>query len=1171
MKVFSKSRVATCVLAAIPAMALAKDTGKLEKLGSETTGIEITKPNQAQDSSRIYLEQGAIWASRDITRFDPVLDVSVSDELEVEQGTLRDSVGFTITTNYGYYIKKYQLEVYRVGDFGLSEPIAVLGGDKLANDSDINWDGQTDVDYQFEVGEQLMFRLKAWDKDGNMDVTTVGVTDLVKPDSEVDIDRNDNDDEESKDKSYGQAKLMRHNIPTNAGLAKFIGTGLKGVDKVIIGEDEFDVEDGNLYAEQYLPTDSYIFPTKVVFDNGDERRYKLYVRIPDTYYAQTGLADLYVGKNNVSGNNSALSVDDQYQDDIYNQGRLAYFGQGKFGDKLRVTTHFDTRESEIKDMFKHPFASEDSDVFDILEDDDELYYGNYGDSSNIEKVVNTKGKVYLNVEYDKSQYLWGNYNTGLTGTENNDYNRSLYGFKADYRTRDTTQYGEDRLNVVGFTAEADSLYAHDEFLGTGGSLYFLRHGEAVPGSDKVYVKVKDESGLVQNEIPLEPGVDYDFDPYQGRIILTKPLDNILSDSFGSVIENGDDYENFLVVDYEYVPQGSDSLDAMSYGGRAKGWINDYVGVGVTYATQEKDNQDYESYGTDLTLRATEGTYIKAEFAHSEGTQTESNFVSIDGGLTFTPIGDTLEDREGDSIQITAVTSLYDLAPTIFGAVGNDLKLWYRDKDAGYSYASSSDDLEQEAYGAELRLQATDRLAVLSRFSTNEERDVDGNLEADTETIEVETQVKITEHIKVSAAGQQTEELNQNDEQSDATLAGVRLEYMWDSDNSVYIKGQTTVSQSDDYDENDSASIGAEFQVLEDLSLGGEYTDGDRGQVAEATVTYDVSDDHSTYVTYVDDNYEGENNVIVGQRADLTSSVDFYQENQFVDENDGHGRIDSYGFGYDVTEDVEMGIGYQLGEIEDDENITTERESISFNASIDLDDITLSHKFEYRVDKSEDDPEIAQRELQQIVTTNRYTHHLTEEYTLFGKYNYSITESETTGETMAQFTEATGGLAYRPIYNDRLNLLSRYTYIADFDQLDRDVDYQDETSQIIEVEAIYSIDQHWDVGTKYAHKDKEQAFERASGANEMVKSDIDLYGLSASYRVMKEWDITGEYHWKTDTLNDELEHGALVSVNKHIGDNFKMGIGYNFSAFDSDLTNDDDYDASGVFINLVGKI
>ncbi|MCW1890141.1 hypothetical protein OK016_16280 [Vibrio chagasii] len=43
----------------------------------------------------------------------------------------------------------------------------------------------------------------------------------------------------------------------------------------------------------------------------------------NTYYAQTGLADLYVGKNNIPGNNSALVIDDQYQDDIYNQGRLA--------------------------------------------------------------------------------------------------------------------------------------------------------------------------------------------------------------------------------------------------------------------------------------------------------------------------------------------------------------------------------------------------------------------------------------------------------------------------------------------------------------------------------------------------------------------------------------------------------------------------------------------------------------------------------------------------------------------------------------------------------------------------------------------------------------------------------------------------------------------------------
>lgn len=1177
MKTFKMTRLAVSVMAAIPIMVVAKDTSQLEKLDTDTTGIEV-EVHQQEDSSRIYLEEGAIWASRDITRFEPVLDVSVGDELEVQDGTISDKVNFTISSNYSYYMKRYQIEIYRGEDRSLSQPLKVIEGTEVANDIDISWDGTTDVDYAFEVGNQLQFRFKAWDKDGNMDVTTIGIIDLVKPDSEVDIDRNQS--EEQLARSFGRAQLMRHNIPTNSGLAKFIGSGLKGVDKVIIGEDEFEVEDGELYAEQFLPADAYIFPTKVIFDNGDERRYQLYVRIPDTYYAQAGLADMYIGKNRVTGDTRALGVNDQYQDDVYNQGRIAYFSQGKFGDKLRLTTHFDSKDGQIKDIFKHPFAAEDSSVFDILEDDDELYYGDYGDGANIHKVVNTKGKVYFDLEYDKSRVLWGNYNTGMTGTDNNDYNRSLYGFKGDYRTRSTTKYGEDRLNIVGFAASADSSFAHDEFLGTGGSLYFLRHGELVPGSDKVYVKVVNkDSGISEREVPLQSGRDYEIDPYQGRIILMRPLNNIISDSFGSVIDDipTDGFENYLAVDYEYVPKGSDVKDSLTYGGRAKGWINDYIGVGVNYATEERDGQNYQSSGTDLTLRATEGTYIKAEWAHSEGRQTDSNFVSFDGGLTFTPIGADFDERKGDSLQVKGVASLYDIAPNIFGAVGNDVKAWYKSKDAGYSYASQSDDLEQLSYGTELRLQASDRLSFATRYTSIEETELDGTKQTDTQQAELEGQFKLTEHIKVSAAAKQVDELNRENEKGKGTLAGLRADYIWDSDNSVYIKGQSTVDKTAQYEDNDSVSVGAEFRVFEDLSLGAEYTTGDRGDATEATASYDITENYTTYVTYTDDNYEGQNNVVVGQRADLTSNIDFYQENQFVDENNGKGQIDSFGFGYDMSDDVDFGIGYQQGEIEkkNEQDPTklevTERKAVTFTASIDIDDVNLKHKIEYRVDKGNENVEANKRRVDQFVTTNRYTQNLTEEYTLFGKFNYSKSISKETDETLERFVEATGGLAYRPIYNDRLNLLSRYTYIADKDNLDRDVDYSNEESHIIEVEGIYSVNAKVDVGAKYAHKDKKEDFERASGSVETVESNINLYGLSASYHVIKEWDVTGEYHWKTDTLNDELEHGALISVNKHLSDNFKVGIGYNFSGFDSNLANDDDYNAKGVFINLVGKL
>ncbi|MDW1502158.1 hypothetical protein R7E78_29220, partial [Vibrio sp. YT-19(2023)] len=185
-------------------------------------------------------------------------------------------------------------------------------------------------------------------------------------------------------------------------------------------------------------------------------------------------------------------------------------------------------------------------------------------------------------------------------------------------------------------------------------------------------------------------------------------------------------------------------------------------------------------------------------------------------------------------------------------------------------------------------------------------------------------------------------------------------------------------------------------------VGAEYTTGDRGDAAEASVTYDVTEDYSTYLTYVDDSYEGKNNVIVGQRADLTSTVDFYQENQFVDENNGKGRIDSFGFGYDMNDDIDMGIGYQKGEIEDDQNITTERQAVSVSTSIDVDDVLFKNKVEYRVDKTDDSADPDKKRSDQWVTTNRYTQHLTEEYTLFGKFNYSRSESKSSDKMLARF-------------------------------------------------------------------------------------------------------------------------------------------------------------------------
>jgi len=1131
----------------------------------ESEGMEIDPKIGIQtDNTRIYLKEGAIWASRDINTIEPDMKISVSNEAVVENGNLANEMNFSVKTNYGYYIKEWELSIYRGDDINLMAPIKVIKGNELRNNMDIKWDGIVE-DYDLKGGRQLLFRLVAKDEDGNMDITTTGVVDLVRKESDFTME--DFGELEEDKRTFGQAKLMRHNIPVNSGMVKFYGSNLVGVDKVIIGQEDYTIEDERLFAEEYLPTDRYFIPIQVVYDDGNVEEYEVYVEIPEKYFIQTGLADLYIGQNYVGSNKEVLSVDSEYDGDIYDRGRLAYFGMGKFSDKLRVTAQIDTRENSIKDMFKDIHKSDTYTIFERVEDDTR-FYPTYGDESSIRREVNTQGKLYLNVDYDKSNYLWGNYNTGLTATEFSQYNRSLYGAKADYRTRKTTSYGEDRLNLVGFVAEPNLLSSHDEFLGTGGSLYFLKHGDIAIGSDKVAIKLVNKSTKITEDIIyLQEGKDYEIDNYQGRIILTRPLSDISSDTFGSIIKNNprDGYENYLVVDYEYIPNDSDSMDNLTFGGRGKGWINDNIGIGGTYVSEEKDAQDYQLMGVDLTLRATEGTYLTTEYSKSEGTQTDSNFVSFDGGLSFKDINDpNNKDRDGEAFRIAGVLSFYDLNPDLFSPYGNDLKVWYLNKDANYSYASKDDDLSWESYGAEIRYRPSNRLQLKTRYLSTIEKDLNEKTVTDTEEVQIQGEYAITEKLIVGAEARHIEEL-ENSELGKGDLIGAKIEYEFVEGTTLYLKGQTTVHSNDYYSDNDLYSIGGETQLSDKLKLTGEYSTGDRGYSADATVDYSAMEDYDIYLGYVLEEMEDsdKNNIIFGQRASLTKKVDIYQENQFVDENNGKGRTDSYGIDYEYKEDYKIGGAFQVGELKKDNEEDTVRKAISLFQSAEISKLTLKNKIEFRQDKGKE-------KVNQYVTTNNFRYKFTNEYTFVGKLNYSRTDNKTTGKKEAEFTEANIGLAYRPIYNDKLNFLTRYTYLQDEEKdSDRDIDYSDERSHIFEFETLYSYNARWEFGLKLAGKDKDETFDRASGSSEKIRTQIYLVGTKASYHIIKNWDIFTEYHWKYDEFEDALEQGAIVALNRHIGDNFKVGIGYNFSSFDDDLRYDN-YDANGWFINIVGK-
>jgi len=130
----------------------------------------------------------------------------------------------------------------------------------------------------------------------------------------------------------------------------------------------------------------------------------------------------------------------------------------------------------------------------------------YGDDSTIIDDTNSQGKMYVRVDWDKSKALWGNYNTDITGTELSAFNRSLYGAKLDYRSTRTTTDGDHKKDLTLFASEAQSAFRHNEFIGTGGSLYYLKDSDIVDGSEKVWIEIRQSGGeRVVQKIILEEG------------------------------------------------------------------------------------------------------------------------------------------------------------------------------------------------------------------------------------------------------------------------------------------------------------------------------------------------------------------------------------------------------------------------------------------------------------------------------------------------------------------------------------------------------------------------------------------------------------------------------------------------------------------------------------------
>ena len=1116
-----------------------------------------------------------IWATEDPTLGQPELSVSAPSIVAFDGKAIAQPVNFYVRGNYPAFVDRYEITLYRASDTDLIEPVATVPLD-VAAVSRNEWSGELPAKYLFRAGDELVYVLRAYDKGGRFDETFPRRLQLVTPEEAERsgqllrdavrgtapgaLSVEDALQKSLLDAAFAGNGLRQQNIPIHGSRIRIQGRDVPQGASLKINGDDYPVDMERKFAAEYLvPAGRHSFDIAAENAPGEAegQHHRLDIDVTGRYFFAVGLADVTIAQNKISGSVEPFAPDGRYRDDVISDGRLAFYGKAKLRGKYLVTAQADTTEKDLEHLFDGFGQADPQDIFRRLDPD--LYYPVYGDDSTTWRDVDTMGRFYLRMDWDKNQALWGNYGTGFTGTEYAQYVRSLYGAAVDLRSRDINRWGDARSQLRAFASQAETAPGHNEFIGTGGSLYYLRHTDLLPGSDAVMLEVRDlTTGRVENRIPLQRGADYEIDELQGRILLTRPLAQITRDNLPTLTRDTpqDGFEQRLVVDYEWVPSSFDS-DELTAGVRGRQWFGDHVGVGLTYVDENRAGQDYTLAGGDLTLQAGKGTYVKAEYVQTESL-TAPVFFSDNGGFTFAELTAN-GSREGEAKSLEARANFKELG---WSEEDWSAGAWWREISAGYSLSRYATGRPISEYGAEVLGHFNPALGLYARYSRAETGG------------DVLTQAQATLEWRIDDFSTLSGEVRRVQEEAGSNdAAGVlgALKYSRRFGTSLDLYGLAQVTLDDDggrYDKNDALTVGGKYLYGDRSSIGAELTTGDRGDAAQINAEYRTSAEHTFYGAYTfstDDterhplfNPNAQNGWTLGQRWRLSNQVNLFNESQFLKERGQSGLAHTFGLDFYPALGWNVGFTLQSGELETGKGVV-DRRAVSLGGGRTSAATDWHSKLEWRRDSG-----VEQRE--QWVSTNRFTHKFNESWRIAARLNYSKTGDRLNFAADAKFIEGNVGFAYRPWNSERWGLFGRYTYLYDLATLGQDGGAQvDQKSQILSFEGVYKHSRHWEYAAKLARREGEVRMGR--GAGEWFDSATTFAAAQVRYELRSQWHALAEYRW-LDVKDGGSKRGFLAGLDRDVGRHFRVGVGYNFTRFSDDLT-EFDYDHRGWYLNLVG--
>jgi hypothetical protein len=1129
-------------------------------------------PADDERSADVALEKVDVQVKFDGLGVVPILNVSTWPPRRTYLAG--EGIRFLASSNYPAWIARQEIRVFEKGADLKGLPLYRIA---VSPEGETNWrmpgDGPAD----------LVYVLRSIDERGRYDETRpLSLTRSAKS-----FDPHETDSgEEAVAPGYGEDRTAFRNIPVYGGAVTVYGRNVPEGHAVHVMGDSIPIDPERAFVVQrILPPGDHLVDVEVLNGigvGGEGLTFNRDINIPSSEWFYVALADLTVGRR--FGSDKIEDVKPGEFDKVYTKGRLAFYVKGKIKGRYLLTAAADTGEDKIQNIFKG-LDSKDPRQF-LSRIDPEEYYPVYGDDSVSIEDAPTRGKFYVRLERGDSHVMWGNFKAGITGTTFLRNERALYGANAAYRSTRTVRSGERATELQVYAAQPGTLPQRDFFKGTGGSAYFLSHQDVTVGSETVSVEIRDPvTNVVLSRRTLRLGFDYEIDYLQGLILLKAPLSSSTSatDIVRDTALGG--ANQYLVVNYEFTPAASDA-DGYALGGRAQQWIGQSVRVGVTGQREKTGAANQTLYGADILLQRSNRTYVEAEVARSKGPGF-GNSASADGGLTISNTPTSGAPGNGAlAYRVKGRVSLEDLTAD---RVEGDIGAHYERKQKGFSSLDEQVTVTKRVWGAESDVRLTDRAVGHVKFDDlaqadgRKERELNADLAYDvTSRVTVIPGVKLTDRSTGTAVVPTT-----TPEDGKRVDAGGVIKYAWDEHTNMYVLAQATVKRSGSRKDNDRIGIGGEVPVTEKVSVYGEVSTGSTGPGGKAGIDYHPTADDQYYLGYKLDPDRATaidassalvgrdlGVIVAGAERRIDEGLSVFGEDRYDVFGEKRSLTQSYGVKYTPSAAWNLAGGVEFGDIIDEtinsstglKNSDFTRQAVSLSVGFhDEDDFDAKAKAEYRRERSDD----GTRDVDTYVLGAGVSKKATANWRALVNLDAVLAEAST--DTLdGKYVEGSIGYAYRPIETDYLNALFKYAVLYDVPGADQ-VTVNGTTlgpqqfSHILTADATYDLNKIVSVGAKYGFRYGWTRPRDESGGWESSSAHLGV--IRADLHIVNHWDalLEGRVLWNDDGTN----WGALAAIYRQVGENFKVGIGYNFGTFSDDLR-DLTYDDHGVFVNAIGQ-